>query len=79
MGILYSIIVGIVAGWLGGKLTKGSGFGLIGNMIIGIIGAVVGGLLAVPLGIGADNIVGSILIATGGAVVFLWVLSFFRK
>ncbi|MGE5666081.1 MAG: GlsB/YeaQ/YmgE family stress response membrane protein, partial [Betaproteobacteria bacterium] len=37
------IIIGLIAGWLGGKLMRGGGFGLIGNLVVGVIGAFVGG------------------------------------
>jgi len=43
MGILTWIIVGAIAGWLAGKVMKGRGFGLLGNVVIGVIGALVGG------------------------------------
>lgn len=42
MGIIVSLIVGAIAGWLGGTIYKGSGLGFIGNIIIGILGSVVG-------------------------------------
>jgi uncharacterized membrane protein YeaQ/YmgE (transglycosylase-associated protein family) len=46
MGILSWIIVGLIAGWLAGMVVKGSGFGVVGDIIVGIIGAIVGGLIA---------------------------------
>ena len=46
LGIITWLIVGAIAGWLAGKVMKGKGFGLIGNIVIGIIGALVGGWLA---------------------------------
>lgn len=46
MGILTWIIVGIIAGWLAGKVTRGGGFGLIGDLVIGVVGALLGGFLA---------------------------------
>ena len=48
---LYLIIVGAVAGWLAGQLMKGSGYGLIGNIIIGIIGSIAGNFLMKQLGV----------------------------
>lgn len=45
MGIIVSLIVGAIAGWLGGTIYKGSGLGFIGNIIIGILGSVVGSWL----------------------------------
>lgn len=46
MGLLTWLVVGAIAGWLAGQVMKGSGFGLIGDIVIGVIGALVGGLLA---------------------------------
>ncbi|MCB0232569.1 MAG: GlsB/YeaQ/YmgE family stress response membrane protein, partial [Anaerolineae bacterium] len=46
MGILSWIIVGLIAGFLAGKVMSGGGFGLIGDIIVGILGAVIGGFLA---------------------------------
>ena len=74
MNFLYFIIVGAIAGWLAGKLSKGSGFGILGNIIVGILGALVGGLLSSFVGIEATNVIGQILVATGGAIVVLAVL-----
>jgi uncharacterized membrane protein YeaQ/YmgE (transglycosylase-associated protein family) len=51
MGILASLIIGAIAGWLAGLIVRGAGFGLIGNIVIGIIGALVAGWLLPRLGI----------------------------
>jgi uncharacterized membrane protein YeaQ/YmgE (transglycosylase-associated protein family) len=71
MHYLYIAIIGIVAGWLAGQISKGSGFGLIGNLIVGIIGAVIGGLLFGLLGFQATNTLGRLISATVGAIVLL--------
>lgn len=47
MNFLYFLLIGSISGWLAGQLWKGSGFGLIGNIIAGIVGGIVGGWLAV--------------------------------
>ena len=74
-GIVGWIIVGLVAGWLASKI-MGSRRGLIGSFVLGIVGALVGGFLFSVLGIGgATNIVGSIVIATVGAVIVLAVVN----
>jgi uncharacterized membrane protein YeaQ/YmgE (transglycosylase-associated protein family) len=77
LGILTWLIVGVIAGWLAGKVTKGRGFGLIGNMVIGIIGALVGGWLAGALFNISNPISGfnftTIIVAFLGAVVVLYV------
>jgi uncharacterized membrane protein YeaQ/YmgE (transglycosylase-associated protein family) len=46
MGFIASIIIGVAAGWITGKLMKGGGYGLIGDLLLGLIGAVVGGWLS---------------------------------
>ena len=71
--LIVMIIIGAIAGWLAGQIMKGSGYGLIGNVVIGIIGAVVGGLLAGLLGLGAYNLIGEIIIATVGAIICILV------
>jgi len=73
MDWLYIIIVGAIAGWLGSFLFKGSGSGLIWNVLLGIIGAIVGGWLFDKLNIQTSGFGGSILTAAVGAFVLLWV------
>lgn len=81
IGSLISfVVIGIVAGWIVGKILKGQGFGLAGNLMIGIVGSVVGGVLFWVLGLGPPrNVVGSLVTAIVGALVFLFAASEFRK
>ena len=79
MNIVYFLLVGLVAGFLAGKLSKGSGFGLVGNLIVGVIGALLGGFLAGVIGLAAHSLIGEILIATLGAIAFIAALKFIRK
>ena len=60
MGFIWSIIIGIVAGYLAGKIMRGGGFGVIVNLILGIIGGVLGGWVFSLLGISAGGILGSL-------------------
>lgn len=82
MGILSWIIVGLIAGWLAGELMRGSGFGLLGNMIVGIIGGLLGGFLATALFNVADPLSGinimTIIVAFLGSVVLLGLLGLLR-
>ncbi|HEY6564773.1 MAG TPA: GlsB/YeaQ/YmgE family stress response membrane protein [Pirellulaceae bacterium] len=71
MQALWFILIGVVAGWLAGQLTKGGGFGLVGNLIVGVLGAVVGGFLFGLLGLSSSGIWGSLVTATVGAVALL--------
>ena len=71
------IFIGVVAGWLTGKLMKGSGFGFIMDMIVGLVGALVGGFIASHIGVGGvgeHGLVFSIIIAVFGAVILTWLL-----
>jgi uncharacterized membrane protein YeaQ/YmgE (transglycosylase-associated protein family) len=70
--ILAWLLVGLVAGWLAGQFMKGSGYGLIGDIIMGVIGAFVGGLLFSFLMPGSSvGLLGSIVVAFIGAVVLI--------
>ena len=63
-GLIMFLIIGAVAGWLAGKLMKGGGFGLVGNIVVGVIGAFIGGYLFSALGIAAGGLIGSLVTAT---------------
>ena len=72
MAFVWFILIGLVAGWLAGKLVKGGGFGVLGDIIVGVLGALVGGFLFSSLGASAGGgLLGSILVATVGAVILL--------
>lgn len=77
MGIITWIIVGAIAGWLAGKVMKGKGFGLVGNIVVGSIGALVGGWLAGAVFNIHNAISGfdlrTIIVAFLGAVIVLYV------
>jgi uncharacterized membrane protein YeaQ/YmgE (transglycosylase-associated protein family) len=75
---LWFLIIGIVAGWLAGKVMRGRGFGLVGDLVVGILGAFVGGFLFKFLGIAAYGFVGSLVTATVGAMILLWIVRLLR-
>lgn len=75
MSFLYFILVGAVSGWIAGRIWKGSGFGILGNIIVGIIGGFLGGWLAGLRGISWQGLLGEILISVGGAWLLLFILS----
>lgn len=83
MGLLTWVVVGAIAGWLAGKVVRGSGFGLIGDIVLGVVGGLVGGWLAgtifnVPAAISGFNIT-TIVVAFLGAVVVLLVVRLFKR
>lgn len=78
MGILSWIVVGLIAGWLAGLVTKGRGYGCIGDIIVGVVGGLLGGWLASVIFHVKDVVNGinveSIAVAFVGAVVLLIIL-----
>ena len=79
MNFVWFILIGAVAGWLAGQIMKGGGFGLLGNIVVGIVGAIIGGWLAGALGIFGTGIIGELIIATGGAIVLLFIVKLIKK
>jgi len=78
MGIIAFLIIGIIAGWLAGKIIRGGGFGIIGNMAVGVVGAVVGGFIFSFVGITTGGWLGSIVTATVGALVLLFLVGLIK-
>jgi len=80
MQLIWWIVVGLVAGWVTGKLMRGSGFGAIGDILIGIAGAIVGGAIMRAVGFRAHGgVLYTVLVATGGAVVLTWLYRLLTK
>ena len=78
-GLIIFLAIGALAGWLAGKIIKGGGFGLVGNIIIGIIGAIIGGFVFGLFGISTGGLIGSIITATAGAVILLYSVKLLKK
>ena len=77
--LLVILVVGLVAGWLAGKIVRGAGFGIIGDLLIGIVGAFIGDCLLPRIGIHLGiGIVAAIINATIGAVLLLLVVRLVR-
>jgi uncharacterized membrane protein YeaQ/YmgE (transglycosylase-associated protein family) len=79
MQFIIWLISGIIAGWLTGQVMKGSGFGLIGDLIIGVLGGIVGGFLAGLFGLAATSWLGNILVAVFGGVVLVAIIHALRR
>ena len=80
MEIVVTLIIGAAAGWLGSMIYKGSGLGIIGNIVVGIAGSFIGywvlGKLDVNLGTGW---IGAILTGAIGAIIILFLLNLIFK
>jgi len=76
---LLVMFVGLVAGWLAGQIVRGTGFGIVGDLIIGILGAFIGSRLLPRLGINlGSGIISALVNATIGAVLLLFVVRLLR-
>jgi uncharacterized membrane protein YeaQ/YmgE (transglycosylase-associated protein family) len=80
VGWIGYIIIGALAGWIAGKIVKGSGSGILMNIVIGIIGALIGGfLLSFFLDTAAGGWWFTLFTAILGSVILLWVVGLVRK
>ena len=79
MHLLWFLLIGGVAGWLAGKIMRGGGFGLLGNVVVGVVGALLGGHLLRFLGVSFGGLVGSLVTATLGAVVLLFLIGLLKR
>lgn len=84
MGFITWIIMGALAGWIASIITGNNARqGAIGNIIVGVLGAFVGGWLMNKFGQGGADLgtfnLYSLLVATGGAVLLLFIYGFFSK
>ncbi len=80
MEFIWFILIGLVAGWLAGKLMRGGGFGVIGDIIVGVIGSLLGGFLFSTLGIlPGGGLLSRLIVATVGAIVLLFLLRIIKK
>jgi uncharacterized membrane protein YeaQ/YmgE (transglycosylase-associated protein family) len=78
--LLVILFVGLVAGWLAGKIVHGTGFGIIGDILVGIAGALVASLLFPKLGIAiGTGIVREIIYSAIGAIILLLIVGLFRS
>jgi uncharacterized membrane protein YeaQ/YmgE (transglycosylase-associated protein family) len=73
-GIIAWLVVGLLAGWLAGKVMSGAGYGLIGDLIVGLIGAVIGGFVFGLLVSGDVGLWGSIAVAFLGACLLIFIV-----
>ena len=76
-GILYWIFIGLLAGWLAGKIARGRGFGCLTDIVLGLVGAVLGGWIFTKLNIQIFRFWGSLAAATVGAVLLVAVARLF--
>jgi len=74
MYLIWQILLGILAGWLAGKIMRGRGFGILVDLLVGIVGSILGGVVFGVLGLYASGLIGQLVVATAGAVLLLWLI-----
>jgi uncharacterized membrane protein YeaQ/YmgE (transglycosylase-associated protein family) len=80
MGLLYFLLVGLIAGWLTGQVMKGGGYGVMADIVLGILGGIVGGWIFGTLRIWpGGGMIGAIIVAFVGAVVLVWITRLIKK
>jgi uncharacterized membrane protein YeaQ/YmgE (transglycosylase-associated protein family) len=72
--LLWQIAIGILAGFLAGKIMRGRGFGILIDLLLGIVGSILGGFLFGILGLYAAGLVGRLVVATIGAMLLLFLI-----
>jgi uncharacterized membrane protein YeaQ/YmgE (transglycosylase-associated protein family) len=78
--LLTILVVGVVAGWIAGKVVRGTGFGLVGDLVVGVVGAFIASLLFPKLGIHlGTGIALEIVQSAAGAIILLAVLRLFSR
>jgi uncharacterized membrane protein YeaQ/YmgE (transglycosylase-associated protein family) len=79
MWLLWTIIIGILAGFIAGKIVKGHGMGTLMDLLVGIVGSVLGGWIFTLLGLAAYGLIGQLVTATVGAVLLLLIVRAIKK
>ena len=74
MSLLWTLLLGGIAGWLAGQVMKGDGYGIIVDIILGLLGGWLGGHVLAWAGITAGGSIGYLITAFIGAVILVWIV-----
>ncbi len=69
--MIRAIFIGLLAGWLTGKLMRGDGYGFLADVILGLLGGAVGALVFGAFGMHAYNAIGTLVVSTAGAIALV--------
>jgi len=73
ISLIWSILIGILCGWLAGKIMRGKGYGVLIDLLLGIGGSVLGYFVFGLLGLSASGLIGRIVVSTAGAVLLIFI------
>jgi len=79
MWLLWTIVIGILAGWLAGQIVKGRGMGVGIDLLVGIVGSILGGWIFGLLGLAAYGLIGRLTMAVVGAVILLLLIRALKR
>jgi uncharacterized membrane protein YeaQ/YmgE (transglycosylase-associated protein family) len=79
MGFFEFIVVGLIAGWLAGRVMKGGGYGVLVDIILGILGGILGGWIFGALGWQGGGIIASLIVAFIGAVILVGITRLVKR
>jgi uncharacterized membrane protein YeaQ/YmgE (transglycosylase-associated protein family) len=79
MDVLWTLLIGLCAGWLAGQIMKGGGYGVVGDIVVGVIGAFLGGIIFSAIGLYAAGLAGRLVVSTIGAVALIYLLRLIKK
>jgi len=74
MYLIWEICIGILAGFLAGKIMRGKGYGVLIDLLLGLVGSVLGGFVFGLVGLYAYGLIGRLVISTAGAVMLIWLV-----
>ena len=73
-GLIWVVLIGLIAGWLAGTVMKGRGYGVMMDILLGIVGGVIGRFLFGLLGLTYWNLTGSLVVSFVGSVILIWLV-----
>ena len=74
MYLIWQIVIGILAGFLAGKIMRGRGYGLLVDLLLGIAGSILGGMVFGFLGLYSSGTIGQLVVATAGAALLIFIV-----
>ncbi len=73
ISLIWSIVIGILCGWLAGQIMRGKGYGVLIDLLLGVGGSILGYLVFGLLGLSASGLIGRIVVSTAGAVLLIYI------
>ena len=78
-GLIWTLVIGLIAGWLAGKVMKGRGYGVLMDILLGVVGGMIGRFVFGMLGLASWNVIGSIIVSFVGALILIWLVRQLKK